>query len=76
MIFSRRSFFRRATAIVAAVALAPEIAFSQKIEAIVPAPPTWVPVLKPQHFDIFTDRETADLLAAAMQKYYTEHYGR
>lgn len=43
--FTRRSFFRRVAAVVAAVALAPEIAFGRRLEAHWPDggyPPFWI----------------------------------
>jgi len=74
--FSRRSFFRRAAAIVAAVALAPEIAFGVKL----PVQPkldlhelftvVYDIARNRKHIesiDIFTDSETAQRLQARVQ---------
>lgn len=76
---SRRSFFKRIASIVAVVALAPEIAFSRKIEAqpalnldqLMNQFYELMPYQK-QFIDVMTDRLTAEKIKQAMVNYYRE----
>jgi hypothetical protein len=74
---SRRSFFARFATAIAIVALAPEIAFQRKLEVKSPMKlPKWVFMTGPRNsgktgaIDIFTDRETANMINSAIYSYY------
>lgn len=68
--FSRRSFFSKVAAMAAAVALAPEIAFGTTPYSCIIVGGTKSTILHSQRYDVLCDRETADLLRAAMVRYW------